>query len=99
MSDLVRAETAEGVRVLTIHRPEKLNALNSDVMAALDAELDAARNDPAVGVVIVTGSGEKAFIAGADIGELSKLTPLEGREHALRGQAVLAQLETPRASP
>ena len=94
MSDLVRAETAEGVRVLTIHRPEKLNALNSDVMAAFDAELDAARKDPAVGVVIVTGSGEKAFIAGADIGELSKLTPLEGREHALRGQAVLAKLET-----
>jgi enoyl-CoA hydratase len=94
VSDLVRVETADGVRTLTIHRPEKLNALNADVMAALDAALDEARNDRGVGVVIVTGSGEKAFIAGADIGELSKLTPLEGREHALRGQAVLAKLET-----
>ncbi len=94
MSDLVLVETADAVRTLTVHRPEKLNALNADVMAALDAALDEARNDRGVGVVIVTGSGEKAFIAGADIGELSKLTPLEGREHALRGQAILAKLET-----
>ena len=94
MSDLVRVETADGIRTLTVYRPEKLNALNSDVMAALDAALDEARNDQNVGVVIVTGAGEKAFIAGADIGELSKLSPLEGREHALRGQAILAKLET-----
>jgi enoyl-CoA hydratase len=94
MSDLVRVETAEGIRTLTIHRPEKLNALNGDIMTALDGALDEARADRGVGVVIVTGSGEKAFIAGADIGELSKLTPLEGREYALRGQAVLWKLET-----
>ncbi|MEX0878519.1 MAG: enoyl-CoA hydratase-related protein [Thermoanaerobaculia bacterium] len=94
MSDLVRVETAEGIRTLTVHRPEKLNALNGDVMAALDGALEEARTDRGVNVVIVTGAGEKAFIAGADIGELSKLTPVEGREHALRGQAVLAKLET-----
>jgi enoyl-CoA hydratase len=63
-------------------------------MAALDAALEAARTDEAVGVVVVTGSGEKSFIAGADIGELSKLSPLEGREHARRGQAVVAKLES-----
>ncbi|MFY9550535.1 MAG: enoyl-CoA hydratase-related protein [Thermoanaerobaculia bacterium] len=94
MSELVLVETSDRIRTLTIHRPEKLNALNSEVMAALDRALVAAREDESVGVVIVTGAGEKAFIAGADIGELSKLTPVEGREHALRGQAVLARLES-----
>src|SRR5262245_40266933 len=63
-------------------------------MSALGRALDEARADEAVGVVVITGAGEKAFIAGADIGELSKLSPLEGREHALKGQAVLAKLET-----
>ena len=87
-------EVRDAVATITINRPEKLNALNAEVMAALDAALDAARLDDEVGVVIVTGAGEKAFIAGADIGELSKLTPVEGREHALRGQAVVAKLES-----
>ena len=94
MSDLVLVETADRVRTMTVNRPEKLNALNSEVMAALDAALDAARGDASVGVVVITGAGEKSFIAGADIGELSKLTPVEGRAHARRGQAVLAKLET-----
>jgi len=94
MSDLVLVETADRVRTLTVNRPEKLNALNSEVMAALDAALDGARGDASVGVVVITGAGEKSFIAGADIGELSKLTPVEGRAHARRGQAVLAKLET-----
>ncbi len=93
MSDVVQVETGDGIRTLTIHRPEKLNALNGEVMAALDRALDGARDDAGVGAVVITGSGEKAFIAGADIGELSKLSPVEGREHALRGQAVLAKLE------
>jgi len=94
VSDLVLVETADRVRTLTINRPEKLNALNADVMAALDAALDAARGDASVGVVVITGAGEKSFIAGADIGELSKLTPVEGRTHARRGQAVVGKLET-----
>ncbi len=94
MSELVLVETSDRIRTLTVNRPEKLNALNSDVMSALDRALDEARADEAVGVVVITGAGEKAFIAGADIGELAKLSPLEGREHALRGQAVLAKLET-----
>jgi enoyl-CoA hydratase len=62
-------------------------------MASLERELEAARRDESVGVVILTGAGEKAFIAGADIGELAKLSPVEGREHALRGQAVVGRLE------
>jgi len=93
-SSLVLVESADGVRTLTVNRPEKLNALNSGVMAALERELDAAKSDDSVGVVVITGAGEKAFIAGADIGELAKLTPVEGREHALRGQAIVARLES-----
>jgi enoyl-CoA hydratase len=94
VSELVLVETSDRIRTLTINRPDKLNALNSDVMAALERALDDARGDPAAGVVIITGSGEKSFIAGADIGELSKLTPVEGRAHARRGQAVLAKIES-----
>jgi enoyl-CoA hydratase len=94
VSELVLVETADRVRTLTVNRPEKLNALNADVMAALDAAIEAARGDASVGVVIITGAGEKSFIAGADIGELSKLSPVEGRAHALRGQALLRKLET-----
>jgi enoyl-CoA hydratase len=94
VSELVLVETSDRIRTLTINRPDKLNALNSDVMAALERALDDVRGDPAAGVVIITGSGEKSFIAGADIGELSKLTPVEGRAHARRGQAVLAKIES-----
>ncbi|HKD18907.1 MAG TPA: enoyl-CoA hydratase-related protein [Thermoanaerobaculia bacterium] len=93
MSETLKVETADGIRVLTVHRPEKLNALNDEVMAALDAAIDQARSDEAVGVVVVTGSGEKSFIAGADILELSKLSPLGGRDHSRKGQAVVAKLE------
>lgn len=93
MSDLIRVETADGIRTLTINRPEKLNALNSEVMAQLDAAVAGAAADPEVRCVIVTGAGEKAFIAGADIGELAKLTPIEGREYARRGQAMIDRID------
>src|SRR5262249_8022651 len=95
VSDLLRVETEDRIRILTVHRPDKLNALNSEVMAALDAALDAARTDEGAGVVVVTGAGEKSFIAGADIGELSKLSPLEGREHARRGPAIRGKARGP----
>jgi enoyl-CoA hydratase len=93
VSDLIRVETADGIRTLTINRPEKLNALNSEVMAQLDAAVTSAAADPEVRCVIVTGAGEKAFIAGADIGELAKLTPIEGREYARRGQAMIDRID------
>jgi enoyl-CoA hydratase len=93
LSDYVRVETEEGVRTVTVDRPEKLNALNRGVMQALDAAFAEAAGDAGLRCLIVTGAGEKAFIAGADVGELSKLTPLEGREQARRGQAVLERLE------
>ncbi len=93
MSELIGVETAEGVRTLTVQRPEKLNALNAQVLEALDAAVVAATGEPSLRCLIITGAGEKAFIAGADIGELAKLTPIQGREHARHGQAVLDRIE------
>ena len=84
----------EGIRVLSVDRPEKLNALNSDVLDQLGEAVDAAASDPALRCLVLTGAGEKAFIAGADIGELAKLTPVEGREHSRRGQALLDRIES-----
>ncbi|MGH9441652.1 MAG: enoyl-CoA hydratase-related protein [Thermoanaerobaculia bacterium] len=90
----VRTEIDGRIAVLTIDRQDKLNALNSEVLSELDAALDAARANSEVGAVIITGGGPKAFIAGADIGELSKMTPITGRRHALRGQAIFSKIET-----
>jgi enoyl-CoA hydratase len=84
---------ADRVATVTVDRPDKLNALNDAVMADLGKAFAAAKADPAVGAVVVTGSGEKAFVAGADIGELATQTVLGGKEKSLRGQAVLDAIE------
>jgi enoyl-CoA hydratase len=93
MSAHVRVETEGGIRTVTVDRPEKLNALNADVVSALEQAFDEATRAADLRCLIVTGAGEKAFIAGADIAELAKLGPVEGREHARRGQAVVDRLE------
>jgi enoyl-CoA hydratase len=91
----IRVENPEeGIRVVTVDRPEKLNALNSQVLEELGAAISSAERDAALRCVVITGAGEKAFIAGADIGELAKLTPLEGREHSRRGQALVDHIES-----
>jgi enoyl-CoA hydratase len=77
--ETLRVEAADGVAILTIDRQEKRNALNSTVRAELVAALDAFRDDDAVRVLVITGAGEKAFVAGADIGEFAERTPLEQR--------------------
>lgn len=77
--DMLGMETDGAVAVLTIDRPEKRNALNGQVRAELVAALDALRDDDSVRVLVVTGAGEKAFVAGADIGEFAGRTPLEQR--------------------
>jgi enoyl-CoA hydratase len=90
MWEFVRVEDRDGgVRVLTVSRPEKLNALNAAVLDDLSAAVEQAEADGGLRCLIVTGAGEKAFIAGADIAELATLTPVQGREHARRGQAIL----------
>ncbi len=91
--DPVRAETSEGILTLTVDRPEKMNVLNAAVLEALEDRIAEAQNEPDLRCLIITGAGDKAFIAGADIGELARLTPLGGRVQALRGQALLDRIE------
>ena len=81
------------VRVLTVHRPDKLNALNVATLDALHAAFDAAAEDPSVRAVVLTGSGAKAFVAGADIAEMNGLTPVQGRDFSLRGQRMMRRIE------
>lgn len=84
---------SDAVRILTIARPAKLNALNRALLADLDAALHALAADAALRVLIVTGAGEKAFVAGADISEFEDLTPEGARAYAAAGQAVFDRLE------
>ena len=86
-------ELREGVAIVTINRPEKLNALNEKVMEELDACFAAIGANPSVRGVILTGSGEKAFVAGADIAELAQQSPVGGKEKSIRGQRVLDKIE------
>jgi enoyl-CoA hydratase len=83
-----------GIALITVNRPAKLNALSSEVITELDDAFVRITNDPAITSAIVTGAGEKAFVAGADINELAACSPVESRRLALRGQGVLRRLET-----
>lgn len=87
-------EVRDGLAVVTINRPDKLNALNDQVMAELSDAVERIATDAAIKGVILTGSGPKAFVAGADIGDLSRQGPFDGKARAMRGQAVLRRLET-----
>jgi enoyl-CoA hydratase len=89
----VLAETRDQVRVLTVSRPEKLNTLNAAVLEELAAAVTEVERETSLRVVIFTGAGEKAFIAGADIAELERLSPVEGLEHARRGQALFDRID------
>ncbi len=84
---------ASGVATVTLNRPDALNALNRRMVGELGQAMRAAKNDVAVRGVIVTGSGEKAFAAGADISEFAGMEPLEAHRFALRGQAILNTIE------
>src|SRR5579862_2036791 len=81
------------VAVVTINRPKVLNALNSATLDELRRAILTLSHDEAVRVVIITGTGEKSFVAGADINELAVQTPTSGREHALEGQHVFDVIE------
>jgi enoyl-CoA hydratase len=85
---------AAGIATVTINRPGKLNALSAAVIAELGDSFDRIRNDPAIRAVILTGAGEKAFVAGADIQEFVSLAPLEMSRLARRGQRTFGMLET-----
>jgi enoyl-CoA hydratase len=78
---------------ITLNRPKVLNALNRALFAELDAALDAIAVDDSVRAVILTGAGEKAFAAGADIQELARVSSVEGQQLALSGQRIFSKLE------
>src|SRR6266446_2990386 len=86
-------ETRDGVATVTVNRPDKLNALDDRTVEELDAAFAALGSDASVRGVILTGAGEKAFVAGADIGELARQSPVEGKERSIRGQRVLDRIE------
>jgi enoyl-CoA hydratase len=87
-------EVTEQIARITFNRSNVLNALNRKTVEELGECLDAARRDDAVRVLILTGAGEKAFVAGADINELAKRTAVDGKDFALFGQGVIRRLET-----
>ncbi len=92
--DLVLLAEQEGIATITVNRPEKLNALNDEVISRLTAAFERCRDTASIGAVLLTGAGEKAFVAGADISVLSSLDPRTARETALRGQQLTLLMET-----
>ncbi len=86
-------ETTDGIATLTVNRPQSLNALNSQVLRELECAFTALDSDGAVKVVILTGAGEKAFVAGADIKEMAEMNACQGHDFARQGQRVMLALE------
>ena len=91
--EFITYEVEDKVGIITINRPKALNALNSQVLDELDATLDGVDLD-VIRCLILTGAGEKSFVAGADIGEMSTLTKAEGEAFGKKGNDVFRKLET-----
>ena len=92
MADLVRLEKQGAVAILTIDRPDALNALNREVIEGIGRALDEVEGDAAIRALVVTGEG-RAFVAGADIGEMKDMTPLEAEAFSARAHAIFERLE------
>src|SRR5271168_1932142 len=91
--ETVLYEKKGGIAYVTLNRPKVLNALNKTAIGDLRAAFESARDDSEVHGVILTGAGDKAFIAGADINEVAQLTAIKGEESSSFGQAVLNLVE------
>jgi enoyl-CoA hydratase len=86
-------ENQDGIALVTMNRPKALNALNQETLDELNQLADMLAKDSSVQVVILTGSGEKAFVAGADIAQMQSMSAMEGRNFGKLGQAVFNKLE------
>src|ERR687893_1356187 len=93
MSSTLTCDLTDGVARVTVNRPDKLNALNAIVIAELGDAVTRIETDSAIRGVVVTGAGTKAFVAGADINELTEQGVTGGRTRALIGQQVFRRLE------
>ena len=86
-------ERDDAVAIVTFNRPKVLNALNTQTLTELSAVIAGFKADAGVRAIVLTGAGEKSFVAGADINELAAQTPIEGKEHARRGQQTFDAIE------
>lgn len=86
-------ENQDGIAYITMNRPKALNALNQETLEELNQLVDALAKDSSVQVVLLTGSGEKAFVAGADITQMQSMSAIEGRNFGKLGQAVFNKIE------
>ncbi|NII23849.1 enoyl-CoA hydratase [Pseudoflavitalea sp. X16] len=93
MYETLLVDIEEGICTITINRPDKLNALNKTVMGELDKAIDGVYNNEAIKSAIITGSGNKAFVAGADISEFQGLTKEQGMALAKRGHDIFLKIE------
>lgn len=90
----IELKKEEGLAVLTINRPQALNALNSEVLSELATILDDVEKEDEIKVLIITGGGSKSFVAGADIGEMQSKNSAEGYVFAGKGQSIFDRIET-----
>ena len=91
--DNLLIERDDAVAIVTFNRPKVLNALNSQTLTELAARMACLKNDAGVRAIVLTGAGEKSFVAGADINELAVLSPVDGKEHARHGQQIFDAIE------
>ncbi len=92
MSELVHLEVKSGVALVTVDRPDALNAINRELLAEFDSTIDAVVSNPEIRAFVVTGAG-RAFIAGADIAEMKSMTPLEAEAFSASAHRIFARLE------
>ena len=90
---VVMMENHEGIGIITINRPDKLNALNGEVIEQLDEIIQTLKTDPKIQAVIFRGAGEKSFVAGADISQFPEYGPMEAKQMSLKGQDTLNRIE------
>ncbi|MBT6177109.1 MAG: hypothetical protein HOI23_07655 [Deltaproteobacteria bacterium] len=90
---VVALEIDNGVATVTINRPKALNAINSAVLAELDAVLDHLTKDESLRCMVLTGAGEKSFVAGADISEMADMDPAQAEEFSAKGHGIFEKIE------